>query len=173
MGTPASGKSTVAHALMRRFSRGLHLPVDTLRQLVVSGLADMSGEPSPALLEQLRLARESASATAGLYAGAGFAVAIDDFWFGEHPDRDYRLEPKTHRIVLTPDVSTTLKRLYARNAAEGAFKEVLAGVIQTLHPEIEAHPKAGWHALDSSRWSVEQTVDRILAVTGQSVSAEG
>ena len=167
MGTPASGKSTVAGALMRRFPKGLHLPVDTLRQMVVSGLADMSGDPAPALLEQLRLARESASRAADLYARAGFAVAIDDFWFGEHPDRDYRLEPKTHRIVLTPDVNTTLTRLYARNAAEGAFKEVLAGVIRMLHPEIQAHPKAGWHALDSSNLSVEETVDRILAVTGQ------
>lgn len=173
MGTPASGKSTVAGALMKRFPKGLHLPVDALRQMVVSGLADMSGDPSPALLEQLRLARESASKSADLYAHAGFAVAVDDFWFGEHPDRDYRLGPGVHRVVLTPDVDTTLKRLYARSADEGAFKEVLAGVIRTVHPEIHAHPKVGWHALDSSTLSVEETVDRMLAVTGQGGSAGG
>ncbi len=167
MGTPASGKSTVARALVQGFPKGLHLPVDDLRRMVVSGLADMSGDLSPALLEQLRLARESASKAAALYAAARFAVAIDDFWSGEHPDRDYQLSPGAHRIVLTPDIRTTLRRLYARDASEGAFKEVLAGVIRTLHPEIEAHPKVGWHVLDSSGWSVQETVDQILAVTGQ------
>jgi tRNA uridine 5-carbamoylmethylation protein Kti12 len=64
MGTPASGKSTVAKALMQRFERGLHIPVDDLRHLVVAGLSDMAFEIPPETLRQLRLARESASVMA-------------------------------------------------------------------------------------------------------------
>ena len=38
-GTPASGKSSVSLALMRRFARGVHLAVDDLREMVISGIA--------------------------------------------------------------------------------------------------------------------------------------
>ena len=39
-GTPGAGKSSVATALMQHFEFGLHIPVDDLREWVVSGLAD-------------------------------------------------------------------------------------------------------------------------------------
>ena len=41
LGMPAAGKSTVARALMARFARGLHLPVDDLRNIVVSGRTEL------------------------------------------------------------------------------------------------------------------------------------
>ena len=61
MGTPASGKSTVARALAQRFERGVHIPLDDLRQMVVAGRVDMGFEISADLKLQLRLARESAA----------------------------------------------------------------------------------------------------------------
>lgn len=42
--------STVAKALMQRSERGLHTPVDNLRQMFVSGLSDMAFEVPPAAM---------------------------------------------------------------------------------------------------------------------------
>ena len=49
---------------------------------------------------------------------------------------------------------------------DDAFADVLEGVIRAGHPAIERHPKPGWRVVDSSELSVEQTVDRILELTG-------
>ncbi len=38
-GTPGSGKTSVARALLAHFEFGLHLPIDHLREFVVSGIA--------------------------------------------------------------------------------------------------------------------------------------
>jgi tRNA uridine 5-carbamoylmethylation protein Kti12 len=37
-GMPAVGKSSVSKALMQRFDKGVHIPVDDLRAMVVSGM---------------------------------------------------------------------------------------------------------------------------------------
>jgi adenylylsulfate kinase-like enzyme len=164
MGTPASGKSTIAKALMQRFERGLHIPVDDLRHLVVAGLSDMAFEIPPETFRQLRLAREAASVMARMYSDEGFAVAIDDFWLGENPDEDYnrKISRRVTRVLLLPKLETTLKRLYARNPDEGSFKLILESAVRSLQTGIETHPKTGWLVIDSSDLSVEQTVDLIL-----------
>jgi adenylylsulfate kinase-like enzyme len=164
MGTPASGKSTVSKALMQRFERGLHIPVDNLRHLVVAGLSDMAFEIPPETYRQLRLARESASVMARMYSDDGFAVAIDDFWLGDTPDEDYnrKISRRVTRILLLPNLETTLERLHSRNPDEGSFKHILEQTIRSLQTDIEAHPKTGWLVIDSSNLSVQQTVDCIL-----------
>ncbi len=167
MGTPASGKSTVSSALMQRFEYGLHIPVDDLRHMVVSGLSDMGFDITPDTLRQIRLAREAASVMARTYADAEFAVAIDDFWFGETPDADYKhhIGRPVHRILLLPNLETTVKRLHDRNPAEGSFKQILEPAIRSVYATIKAHSKIGWNLVDSSDLSVEETVDLILEVT--------
>lgn len=166
MGAPASGKSTISRALASRFERGLHVPVDELRHMVVAGVSDMSFEWSDALALQLRLARETASNMALVYSGAGFAVAIDDFWHGDTPDADYNsLGEELHRILLFPALEVTLERLSRRNPAEGEFKTVLEKAIRYTHEAIEGRPLDGWHVVDSSLLSVEETVDRIFELT--------
>ncbi len=164
MGTPASGKSTIAKALMQRFEKGVHIPVDDLRRMVVSGLSDMSFEVSPATLEQLRLAREATSSMARIYSDNEFAVAIDDFWYGNKPDEVYcqKIGQRIRRVLLLPDLEATLQRLYSRNPDEGSFKQILEAAIRQLHTDIVAHPKTNWLVIDSSQLSVEATVDIIL-----------
>ncbi|PNY81750.1 phosphotransferase-like protein [Deinococcus koreensis] len=164
LGTPAAGKSTVARALMERFGRGLHLPVDDLRHMVVSGLAEPGFEWTDELKLQLRLARGAAARTALAYAGAGFAVAIDDFWQGETPDADYGpLQGHgVHRVLLQPSLEATLARLAARRPDEASFKGVLAQATLLIRADMDRHPKTGWQVVDSSDLSVGETVDRIL-----------
>jgi hypothetical protein len=45
-----SGKSTVAKALKQRPERSLHIPLDNLHQMFVSGLSDMAFEVPPAAM---------------------------------------------------------------------------------------------------------------------------
>ena len=181
MGTPACGKSTVSRALAARFGLGLHIPVDDLRHMVVGGLSDMnfdSEQHARATGVQIRLAREAASQVARTYNDAGFAVAVDDFWFndvpGTHlnlgfdgvPESHYRLGPHAHKVVLLPSLEATLGRLFARNAPGDPFTAMLEGVIRSEHETIRLHPKTGWHVVDSSELGVAETVDRILELTG-------
>jgi adenylate kinase family enzyme len=168
MGTPASGKSTVAKALTQRFEKGVHIPVDDLRHMVVSGLSEMGFEVPPATLEQLRLAREAASSMARMYSDEEFAVAIDDFWFGNTPDEVYtqKIGRRVTRILLLPNLETTVQRLFSRNPNEGSFKHVLEQAIGQLYTEIQMHPKTNWMVIDSSHLSVEETVDKIFEMIG-------
>ncbi|WP_309571595.1 phosphotransferase-like protein [Deinococcus sp.] len=165
LGSPAAGKRTVARALLRRFERGLHLPVDDLRHMVVSGLVDMGSEPSGALNLQLRLAREAAAHTASS-ARQGFAVVIDDFWQGDAHDQLFAQMPDTSpvRVLLRRSVEATLARLRGRHAAGDRFVPVLERVIHAVHAELAGHPNTGLHIIDSSHLSVEETVDQILAI---------
>ena len=168
MGTPAAGKSTVARALMGRFTHGLHIPVDDVRHMVVSGLADMGPERySDEVTRQLLLAHEAAARIAQTYGQAGFAVALDDFWFGDAPGADYVriLGPELHRVILRPSRTTALERLAARGAGSESFRGMLAMGIAEVDDALERHPKVGWRTIDSSDLSVEETVDRILHET--------
>lgn len=172
MGTPAAGKTTVARALMNRFTHGLHIPVDDVRHMVVSGLADMSFDWSEELGRQLRLAHEASACVAQTYAQAGFAVALDDFWFGDVPDADYAkiLGPDLHRVILRPSRATALIRLAERGKDGDSFKQILAQAIAEVDNELERHPKIGWHVIDSTDLTVDETVDRILNATRTIVS---
>ena len=167
VGTPASGKSTVSKALVQRLERGLHIPVDDLRHMVVADLQEPGFDMTEDAFTQIRLARETASYMAQQYAQAGFAVAIDDFWMPQQPDfgYSYLLGPDTHKILLLPSLETTLERLYTRNPSEGSFKKQLEQGIRFMFEDIQQHPKTGWRLVDSSGLSVEQTVDDILEVT--------
>ncbi|WP_407539758.1 AAA family ATPase [Deinococcus radiomollis] len=77
-GSPGAGKSTVSRALLQRSTFGLHLPIDDLRELVVSGLVQPTLDHPPEAARQFGLAHRAAAHHARLYAEAGFTVAIDD-----------------------------------------------------------------------------------------------
>ena len=60
-GTPGAGKSTVATALMQRFPFGIHVPVDDIRDWVVSGIAYPGRDRSEETTRQMHLARQGAA----------------------------------------------------------------------------------------------------------------
>src|SRR5713226_4713425 len=76
-GTPGSGKTSVADALSRRYPKGVHLPMDELRQLVRSGLASPLEWNDETSL-QFAIARRNAARLAADYIASGFTVVIDD-----------------------------------------------------------------------------------------------
>jgi len=77
-GPMAAGKTTVARLLASRFERGVHLEGDVFRRSIVSGRVEMTPDPSPEALGQLRLRYRLAAAAADTYCGAGFTVALEE-----------------------------------------------------------------------------------------------
>lgn len=76
VGPPAVGKSTTSRALAARFPKSLHIPVDDLRNMVVSGIALPGADWSDDLAQQVTLARTSVVHMALTYHNAGFVVVI-------------------------------------------------------------------------------------------------
>ena len=168
-GAPGSGKSTVAAALVRRFPIGLHIPVDDLREWVVSGIA----HPVPAwtneTTRQFRLARQAAAQVAALYAAAGFAVAIDDVLFLGEAEAIFVASLagfEVYKVILQPALDVALAR-NAERTNKNFDTSVLTEVTRSVHRALAGQDFAGsgWIVIDSSRLSVEDTVDEILRRT--------
>jgi predicted kinase len=169
-GPPGAGKSTVARALMQRFPFGMHLPVDDLRERVVSGIAHPVPLWTDETTRQFRLARRAACGVACLYAHEGFAVALDDVVFA----RDARSMYEPHlsglplvRVLLLPSVDVALARNAARTSK--AFDtSVLAEPIRHIRDGLAAQGDelAGWLILDTSALTANEAVDQILAWPG-------
>lgn len=167
-GTPGSGKSSVARALLQRFEFGLHLPVDDLREFVVSGIAHPVPDWTEETGRQFRLARMSAASTAKLYASNGFAVVIDDVISSDDVSGLFEAplaEFDFHKIFLQPRLEVTLERNCTRTN-KNFDPSFLEEPIRNIHTWMSAQelPK-DWLRLDSSELNLEQTVDVILELS--------
>lgn len=160
-GVSASGKSTVADGLARRFERGVHVKGDVFRRMVVSGRQAMSAAPSPEAWEQLRLRYRLGAATADAYHAAGFSVVVQDVVIGavlrEYVDM-LHARPR-FVVVLVPRPDVVAAREAAR--AKVAYREGAPTIEALDHALRHETPRVGlW--LDSSEQSPEQTVDEII-----------
>ena len=54
-GIQAAGKSTVAQLVAEQLERSVHLRGDLFRRMIVTGRADMTPDPGPEAMRQLRL----------------------------------------------------------------------------------------------------------------------
>jgi chloramphenicol 3-O-phosphotransferase len=167
VGPPAVGKSSTSRALAARFPKSLHIPVDDLRNMVVSGILLPAAVWSDDLAQQVALARASAVHMALAYHNAGFTVVIDDFWDADHPS-DYQMllsHPTLQRIVLLPDQDEAHQRNLQRageSPLRGYIDEGIRIVYQQLTgaaPQLESQ---GWLVVDTTSLSVEETVTTIL-----------
>ncbi len=165
-GSPGVGKSSVAHALLQHYPHGLLLPVDDLRELVVSGLVHPSLDHPPEATRQFGLARRAAAFHARLYAEAGFAVVVDDvLWPADLEAMRLHWDGLDVRPVF---LCPTLEVTQARNAARvgKAFDtHNLVPMIASIHPSMPAadYREAGWRVLDTTNLNIEQTVELLLA----------
>jgi len=168
VGAPAVGKSTTAHALAARFPKSLHIPVDNLRDMVVSGMVYPGAHWPPELTEQLALARRAAVQMALTYGAAGFAVTIDDFWdpFSRLSEYTPLLEQAdVHRVLLYPTAEVAQARNLQRSGLGDAVAYIAEGirlVYDSLTPEVNPLRAAGWHVVDTTDLDVEATVTCIL-----------
>ncbi len=160
-GSPGAGKSSVSRALAQRFPHGVHVPVDDLREMVVSGIAHLDLDWTDETVRQYRLVRENAACIAQNYAREGFVVALDDVIV---PPEDPFAALEPYSVLLRPSLETLLSRNATRTNKpfDSSFLET---TIRRLHAELEAVPARAlesWFVLDSSVLTLEETVNRIL-----------
>jgi hypothetical protein len=159
----AAGKSTLARLLASRFERGVHLEGDFFRRSVVSGRQEMTPDPLPKAIEQLRLRYRLAAAAADGYFAAGFTVALEDVVAGPLLG-EYRTMIRSrpcHVVVLLPSVETVAAREAGREEKGYAGAWTIEGHRCDF---VRETPRVGlW--LDTTEQSPEQTVNEILART--------
>jgi predicted kinase len=163
-GIPGAGKTTIARALCARYAKAIHIPVDDLRELVVTGHASPI-EWTEETTRQFALARRSAARMAADYSDEGFAVVIDDVVREEDVDQFARHlagRPLT-KVALIPRLDVALAR--NRQRTNKSFDTtVLEPVARRLHRSLveSCRPGAGWIALDTSDTDVATTVTEML-----------
>lgn len=171
IGSPASGKSTISKEIAQRSKKGVHIPVDDLRSMVTGGVIHpgVPGWP-PELVQQLKLARQSAADMALRYCESDFLVVIDDFWDPNSHLQEYAPlmnRPYVTQVILRPSVSATIARNHARQAPS-TFRNALDEAVKLVNAALDKHKKVlieqGWHMLDTSNDTVEESVARILAL---------
>ncbi len=163
-GVPGSGKTSVADALARKYPRGVHLPMDELRQLVRSGLASPLEWNADTSL-QFEIARRNAARLAADYVANGFSVVIDDVVReADLPQYLPHLGGTVPRKVLLSPSIFVVHRRNAQRTNKSFDTKILEPVATRMHGQLLAGcpPEAGWAVIDSSTLSVNDTVDTIL-----------
>ena len=161
-GVSASGKSTVARLLAERFERGVCVPGDTIREMMVSGRVDMRPSPGDEALRQLALRYAGALSVAGVFLAGGFDVVVEDVIIGRILRDFLGLVPvaEFHLVFLDPDTAAILRRERDRDRiAYGPGRWSVGGLQAVLREETD---RIGlW--LDTTDQSPEQTVEAILS----------
>jgi hypothetical protein len=170
VGPPAVGKSTTSRALAGRFPKSVHIPIDDIRHMVVSGLVLPNAEWGHDLVQQFALARASAAYMAIAYQRAGFVVVIDDVW-DHHCTADYQdllTLPDVYRIVLYPDQDEAHERNLKRSGdgpGRAYIDEGIHIVYQQLRPVVSQLAQAGWEVVDTTMLTVEAVVIAVIQQT--------
>jgi predicted kinase len=163
-GIPGAGKSTIARAICARYAKAIHIPVDDIRELVVSGHASPI-EWSDETASQFTLARKSAARMAADYSDEGFAAVIDDVVREEDMQQFMPHLAGRHlsKVVLIPSLEVVLSR--NRTRTNKAFDtRILEPVAQRLYRSLAdgCSPADGWIALDTSELDADATVTEIF-----------
>ena len=157
-GVTAAGKSTIAQSLAETIHPSIHLRGDVFRRMVVNGREEMSREPTPEALRQLRLRYEAAFQVARLYRKSGFNVIYQDVIVGPvltEVVELYRNLP-LHVFVLSPRSEVVATR--EQNREKTGSSTITVG---QLHSVLQTTEKVGvW--IDSSEQTVDETTQTVL-----------
>jgi hypothetical protein len=164
-GTQGAGKTTVSSLLARRFSRGAHIPADTLQKMIVAGrewpdaaiVTREHQEVTGEALVQLRLRLRNACLLARSFYEQGFVAVVDDIVFGDRLGEltEHLGDVPWHFVMLTPDLATVRARERERGTNLWPEWEWLTEAIAA------SEPRPGlW--LDTSAQTPQQVVDEIM-----------
>jgi hypothetical protein len=171
IGVQASGKSTVADLLARRFDRGVHLQGGQFYRWAVKGWVHHDDADRVQARRHLELRYRLSAMVADEYCAAGFSAVVQDNIYG--PDvvawlGSVRARPR-HLVVLRPSSHVVARREAERTAATGKVAYTTGGdTIASLDARLDATPRLGlW--LDTSDMTPEESVDSIVAQEAWSV----
>lgn len=166
-GAQASGKTTVADALARRFERGVHVRGGQFYRWAVTGWVH-AGDPDEAEARRLLDLRYRLSSTVAIeYAAAGFTTVVQDNIYGVDVEHWLgRVPGPKHLVVLRPSVETIERRDAERRRSTGkiAYRSGFTPAINDQHVAGTRADLGLW--LDSSRQTPDQTVDEIIERAG-------
>jgi len=163
-GAQASGKSTVADLLARRFTSAVHVRGGTFYRWAVSGWRHFDDLDHAEARRLLELRYELSAMVARRYAEAGFTAVAQDNIYGHDVVRWLERVDWSPRylVVLRPTIETLERREAARSQATGkvAYTDAFTPAINDAHVN-ECDPSVGlW--LDTTAQSPEATVAQIL-----------
>lgn len=107
------------------------------------------------------MARSTAIYMARLYADQGVDVVIDDVCVPPNFVEQYAALfeiPEVHRVLLYPKASIVIERIKQRG---GPWEHI--DYVPAIYNFLDSMSKDGWIVLDSSEWTIEQTVVEILS----------
>jgi predicted kinase len=161
-GMAGAGKSTVGRQVARHFPKCIFIQVDELREKMVKGYAiPQDGVFTKEVITQSQMARSTAIYMARLYADHGVDVVIDDVCVPVDFIEQYAALFETtevHRVLLYPKESVVIERIKKRG---GPLEHI--PYVPVIYKFLNSMPKVGWIVLDSSEWTVEQTVNEVLS----------
>ena len=162
-GAAGVGKTTIARLWCQSRIRSVHIQLDEVRNLIVSGLAD----PQVQTVEQRAQYVHSVDACAALarsFASDGYDVALDDvfepqptheLWLPQLRGLDIRL------VILHPPLEVALSRMTSRK------KQVSEYNIRSQHVSMNNWPLS--HRIDSGKLTPAQTLGCVEAILESAV----
>jgi adenylylsulfate kinase-like enzyme len=164
-GAQASGKTTVADLLARRFDPGVHVRGGQFYRWAVRGWVHV-GDPDESEARRLLDLRYRLSAlVADEYAAAGLTTIVQDNIYGADVEAwvDRILARPVHVVVLRPSVAVVERRDAERRERTGkvAYRDGFTAAINDEHVASTPRDVGLW--LDTSAQSPDATVDEILS----------
>ena len=158
-GLMASGKSSVAEALAKRFVKSVHLRGDYFRKAIINGRVEMSENPSKDALDQLHLRYQLTAMVAINYYKEGFNVIVQDNYYGNDLLYIIELLKELDVKVIVLDPSLEVIKLRESNRNKLGYTNFN---IEDLYKSFHDHtPRVGsW--IDNSELTIEETVDKII-----------
>jgi deoxyadenosine/deoxycytidine kinase len=161
-GMAGAGKSTVGYLVAKYFPRCLFIQVDELRGKMVKGYArPEDGVFTEEVIRQFQMARSTAIDMARSYANQGVDVVIDDVCVPPNFVEQYAALfeiPEVHRVLLFPKAPVVIERIKQRG---GPLEHIQ--YVPAIYNYLDSMSKDGWIVLDSSEWTIEQTVKEVLS----------
>jgi chloramphenicol 3-O-phosphotransferase len=151
-GPAGAGKSTLARAWCATRSRAVHVELDEVRHLIVSGLADPQS-PGPLPTEQYDTSVAACCALVREFTAAGYDVAVDDAvdpetFEGHWSPRLVGIELSV--VVVRPSLDVALERGAERP------KRVRRGLVREQHAATSRWPSR--RTIDTAGQSVEESL---------------
>ena len=170
-GAQASGKSTVADLLARRFDHGVHVRGGQFYRWAVRGWVHVGDADEHEARRLLDLRYELSSTVADTYAAAGFTTVVQDNIYGVDVERwlDRITTRPKHLVVLRPSVDVVTARDAERQQRLGkvAYRGGFTPAANEAHVASTNRQLGLW--LDTSDQSPDQTVDEILRRVAEAV----